>query len=107
MAAELARDPEEGWMTGLTSSEDSVPGPRAPFAPGAVPRARTRGGRVFPDHATRVLAWSAAAAIGVAILIMIGVSAAGPSAAVAAMPRPAAGPPWWLDLRLRPGLVTI
>ena len=38
---------------------------------------------------------------------MIGVSAAGPSAAVAAMPRPAAGPPWWFAVRLRPGLVTI
>jgi hypothetical protein len=94
-------------MTGLTSSEDSAPSPRAHFAPGAATRARTRGGRVSPDQATRVLAWSAVVAIGVAILMMIGVSGAGPSAAVAAMPRPAGGPPWWLDLRLRPGLVTI
>jgi len=38
--------------------------------------------------------------VGVAILIMIVVSAAGPSAAVASMPRPAAGPPWWFHLRL-------
>ena len=96
-------------MTGLTSSADSAPSPRVNFQPGAAPRARARGGigGSSPDHATRVLAWSAAVAIAVAILMMIGVSVAGPSAAVAAMPRPAAGPPWWLDLRLRPGLVTI
>jgi hypothetical protein len=96
-------------MTGLTSSEDSVPSPRAHPAPGATPRDRARGGsgKVSPDYTTRVLAWSAVVAIGVAILMMIGVSVAGPSAAVAAMPRPATGPPWWLDLRLRPGLVTV
>jgi len=96
-------------MTGLTSSEDSVPSPRAHLAPGAAPRDRAQGGsgKVSPDHTTRVLAWSAVVAIGVAILMMIGVSVAGPSAAVAAMPRPATGPPWWLDLRLRPGLVTV
>jgi hypothetical protein len=35
---------------------------------------------------------------------MIAVSAAGPGAAVPPMPRPAAGPPWWLSLRLLPGL---
>jgi hypothetical protein len=45
-------------------------------------------------------------AIGVSVAAMIAVSAAGPSAAVAAMPRPGAGPPWWFDLRLSPGLVT-
>jgi hypothetical protein len=94
-------------MTGLTSSEDSAPSLRAHFAPGAATRVRTRGEKVSPDHATRVLAWSAMVAIAVAILMMIGVSAAGPSAAVAAMPRPAAGPPWWFALRLRPGLATI
>jgi hypothetical protein len=92
-------------MTGLTSSEDSASSPRAQLAPGAAPRVRE--GRVSPDPATRVLAWSAGVAIGVAILIMIGVSAAGPSAAVAAMPRPAVGPPWWLSHRLSPGLVTV
>jgi hypothetical protein len=54
-----------------------------------------------------VLGWLAVGAIGAAVLVMIGVSAAGPSAGVAAMPRPAAGPPWWLDFRLRPGTVTV
>ncbi len=95
-------------MTGLTSSEDSALGPQIPeFPPGEATRARTRGEKAFPDRATRVLSWSAAVAIGVAVLVMIGVSAMGPSAAVAAMPRPAAGPPWWFAVRLRPGLVTI
>jgi hypothetical protein len=93
-------------MTGLTSSEDSAPSPRARLAPGAATGARTPGERVSPGHSTRVLAWSAAVAIGLAILMMIGVSAAGPSAAVAAMPRPAVGPPWWLSYRLPPGVAT-
>ena len=71
-------------------------------APEAAP-----GKRLSPDRASRVLAWSATLGICAAILVMIGVSAAGPSAAVAAMPRPAAGPPWWLSVRLQPGVVTI
>jgi hypothetical protein len=95
-------------MTGLTSSEDSAPGPEIrEFAPDAAARTRTRGAKVPPERATRVFAWSATVAIGAAILVMIGVSAVGPSAAVAVMPRPAAGPPWWLAVRLRPGLVAI
>jgi hypothetical protein len=94
-------------MTGLTSSEDSAPNPRAQLAPGAATRVEARDVRVSPDRVTRVLAWSATVAIAVAILMMIAVSAAGPSAAVATMPRPGAGPPWWLSLRLRPGLATV
>lgn len=54
-----------------------------------------------------VLAWSAGLAIGLALLIMILVSALGRSAAVAVLPRPAAGPPWSLALRLPPGQVII
>jgi len=38
---------------------------------------------------------------------MIVVSAGGPSAAVASMPRPAVGPPWWFALRLPPGLAAV
>ena len=95
-------------MTGLTSSEDSAQGPQIPeFPPGAAARARTQGEQASQDGVTRVLSWSATVAIGVAVLVMIGVSASGPSAAVAAMPRPAAGPPWWFAVQLRPGLVTI
>ena len=56
---------------------------------------------------TRMLGWSAAVAIGAAIGVMIAVSAAGPSAAVAAMPRPTAGPPWWFSVPLRPGLAAV
>ena len=59
------------------------------------------------DRATRVLAWSAALGIAVAIALMIAVSAAGPSAGVATVPHPAAGPPWWLDLHLPAGRVTV
>jgi hypothetical protein len=43
----------------------------------------------------------------VAIALMIAVSAAGPSAGVATVPHPAAGPPWWLDLHLPAGRVTV
>ncbi len=94
-------------MAGLTSSEDSGPGQQVSYAAqDAAARSPRQAEKVFPDRATRVLGWSAAVAIGVAIVAMIGVSAAGPSAAVAAMPRPAAGPPWWLVLRLSPGRVT-
>jgi hypothetical protein len=46
----------------------------------------------------RCLAWTSAACIATAIAVFIAVSAAGPSAAVVAMPRPAAGPPWWFSL---------
>jgi hypothetical protein len=58
------------------------------------------GGR---DRLTRTLAWCSVLAIAAAILVMIAVSAAGPSAAVARMPRPGAGPPWWLDRHLSAG----
>lgn len=95
----------EDGISGLTAPGHPMPDPAArPVPDGAAP---TRGGKVRPDQATRVLAWSAAAGIGLAILVMIAVSAAGPSAAVAAMPRPAAGPPWWFSVRLGPGLVTV
>jgi hypothetical protein len=95
-------------LTGLPSSAGSATGPNAhQAASGAAARALTRREKAFPAQAAHVLSWSATVAIGTAVLIMIGVSAAGPSAAVAAMPRPVAGPPWWLAVRLRPGQVTI
>lgn len=47
---------------------------------------------------TRCLAWTAAACIAAAVAVFVTVSAAGPSAAVIHMPRPAAGPPWWFSL---------
>jgi hypothetical protein len=50
---------------------------------------------------TRCLAWTAAACIAAAVAVFVAVSAAGPSAAVVSMPRPAAGPPWWFSLHPR------
>jgi hypothetical protein len=88
----------------LTAPRDAATGLPA----GSAPRHPIRAGeKTPPDQLTRILAWSAAAAIAGAVVIMIGVSAAGPSAGVAAMPKPAAGPPWWLSLRLGAGHVTV
>jgi hypothetical protein len=53
----------------------------------------------------RCLAWTAAACIAAAVVVFVAVSAAGPSAAVVSMPRPAAGPPWWFSLH--PGAVQL
>jgi hypothetical protein len=50
---------------------------------------------------TRCLTWTAAACIAAAVAVFIAVSAAGPSAAVVDVPRPAAGPPWWFSLHPR------
>lgn len=50
---------------------------------------------------TRCLAWTATACIAAAVAVFVAVSAAGPSAAVVSMPRPAAGPPWWFSLHPR------
>ncbi len=45
--------------------------------------------------------------IGLAIAIMIGVSAAGPSAAVVSTPRAGGGPPWWFSWPLSVSTVTV
>jgi hypothetical protein len=88
----------------LTAPRDAVTG--RPAGTAARPAVRA-GEKTPPDRLTRVLGWSAAAAIAGAVVIMIAVSAAGPSAGVASMPKPAAGPPWWLSLRLGAGHVTV
>jgi hypothetical protein len=49
---------------------------------------------------TRILAWAAAAAIVASVLLMIGISAAGPSAVVPVIPQTWPTPPWWLPLHL-------
>jgi len=59
------------------------------------------------DRLTRALGWFAAVAITAAIADMIFVSLAGPSAGVARMARPGAGPPWWLTLNLPAGHVLV
>ncbi len=55
----------------------------------------------------RLLAWLAAAAIAASTLIMIVISAAGPSVSVPSVPRPASGPPWWHSLHLTTTFVTL
>ena len=50
---------------------------------------------------TRLIGWLAAAAIAASILVMIVISAAGPSVSVPAMRR-ASGLPWWHALHRRP-----
>jgi hypothetical protein len=61
---------------------------------------------VHPGARTRLLGWLALAGIGFSLLVMIAVSVAGPSRAVVTVPRPGAGPPWWIALHPTAGLVT-
>jgi hypothetical protein len=56
---------------------------------------------------TRLLGWAAAAAIAVSTLIIIAISAAGPSVSIPAMRQPAGGPPWWHALHLTATFVTV
>ncbi len=55
---------------------------------------------------TRLIGWLAAAAIAVSMLIIIGISAAGPNVSVPVMPGAAGGPPWWHALHLTATFVT-
>ena len=48
----------------------------------------------------RVFAWTSAACISISLLVMIGVSAAGPSIVVPGMAHTSGGPPWWGSLHL-------
>jgi hypothetical protein len=87
----------------------SQPGPPgAPCQPGPPCQPRARG-ILLPRASARFLGWAAVAGLSTAILIMIVVTAAGPSAAVVRMPAPAAGPPWWFPghLALRPVLIAL
>jgi hypothetical protein len=56
---------------------------------------------------TSLLAWLAAAAIAVATLIIVVISAAGPNVAVPDLRHPPGGPPWWHALHLTATLVTV
>ena len=58
------------------------------------------------DWLRLVAAWIAAILIVISVGIMIAVLIAGPSMAVIHIPRPAAGPPWWLSLNPSIPLVT-
>ncbi len=55
---------------------------------------------------TRLIGWLAAAAIAVSMLVIIGISAAGPNVSVPVMPGAAGGPPWWHTLHLTATFVT-
>ena len=56
---------------------------------------------------TGFLAWMAAAAIAVATLIVVVISAAGPNVAVPELPHAPGGPPWWHALHLTATVVTV
>lgn len=62
-------------------------------------------GRTRPG--TRLLGWLAAAAIAVATLIIIAISAAGPNVSVPAMRKPGLSPPWWHAVHLTATFVTV
>ena len=67
-------------------------------------------GRTPSPGRTRLIGWLAAAAIAASVLIMIVISAAGPSAAVPAVNgagTATAGPPWWHELHLTATVVTV
>lgn len=66
----------------------------------AAPQARLAGSAL----STRILGWFAAAAIVASVLLMIAISAAGPSIVVPALPRTWPVPPLWF--RLHPSQVT-
>ena len=69
----------------------------APVATSIPPGARVRD-QAAPDRLRRILGWVAAIGIVASVAVMVAVSLAGPSLSVVAMPRPAAGPPWWIWL---------
>lgn len=74
----------------------------APWPPGGPP--------ALPQLAaarTRLPGRLAIACIGSSILIMIAVSAAGPSRAVVTVPAAGWGPPWWIPLHPPPVVVTV
>ena len=73
----------------------------------AVPQVFPGAGRPSAGAGARVLSRLALAGIGSSLLIMIVVSAAGPSKAVVHVPRAGAGPPWWFALHAPAPLVTV
>jgi hypothetical protein len=73
---------------------------------GGAAGAAAQPGRAASPGRTRLIGWLAASAIAASILIMVIISAAGPSVAVPAV-RGAAGPPWWHALHLTATVVTV
>jgi hypothetical protein len=87
------RDQQAGGLVSENGRGSSIPADSA--APARSPRSAT------------ALAGLAAAAIAVATLIIVVISAAGPSVAVPDLPHPPGGPPWWHDLHLTATFVTV
>ncbi|HEY6498501.1 MAG TPA: hypothetical protein VIZ20_03695, partial [Streptosporangiaceae bacterium] len=82
------------------------PGPaRAGVAAPPGPAA-TADGPAAPDRVRTLLVWIAAVGIVAAAAVMVAVSVAGPSLSVVTMPKPTAGPPWWIWLHPSPARVT-
>jgi hypothetical protein len=81
--------------TGLTTATTGSP---------AAPPAGIPGQPAAPALSTRFLGWTAAAAIVASVLLMIAISAAGPSVVVPVLPRTWPAPPLWF--RLHPSPVT-
>jgi hypothetical protein len=69
----------------------------APVATSIPPGAQVRD-QPAPDRLRLILGWVAAIGIVASVAVMVAVSLAGPSLSVVNMPRPAAGPPWWIWL---------
>jgi hypothetical protein len=82
------------------NGDDRLAGPaqhHAPVATSIPPGAQERG-QPAPDRLRPILGWVAAIGIVTSVAVMVAVSLAGPSLSVVTMPRPAAGPPWWIWL---------
>ena len=87
------RDERAGGLVSGNDGDGSTP---------AGPAASSRSLRL-----TGFLAWMAAAAIAVATLIVVVISAAGPNVAVPDLPHAPGGPPWWHALHLTATVVTV
>src|SRR5438105_11627414 len=74
---------------------------------GTVPAGTGAGGGATARAGARRLGRAALACIGSSLLIMIVVSAAGPSKAVVSLPRSGPGPPWWFSLHPAAWLVAV
>src|SRR6266566_7213600 len=86
-----AGTPPAGTLPAGTLPAGTVPA-------GTVPAGTGAGGGATARAGGRRLGRVALACIGSSLLIMIVVSAAGPSKAVVSVPRAGLGPPWWIAL---------
>lgn len=89
------------------SEKNGVEGASAPPAdPSGSPEVAHRPEVPHRPELVRLTAWLAAAAITASIVIMVGISAAGPNVSVPSLHR-TSGPPWWHSLHLTATFVTV